>query len=707
MTDRRSSERGLWIGVARRALWVAIVLTSACREAPARTQTVLWINAARSVRAATDRVHVQVESVGSGQQRLDQDVVPDWPVKLVILPLGADANRKYRVRFSALDDHAQPQVSLSVVSGFVDKQSRFARLTLQPNCLGATELAISVPVERLSTRESAPYEIPTACPGDTPEDPTADAGSVHADAGASSRDPDSDAGSEPMCATGYAASGDHCEDIDECAQPARCTGNATCQNVPGTFHCTCETGYAYQDFSCVNQNECALNNGGCQQRCTDLEGSFACSCDQDALLLPDKTSCAHWRSTVMIAGDTSEVMYTPAIATDAQGNALAVWRQNCNQQNCIWANHFAAGSGWSSALQITDDLGDYLTSPSVSFSATGNARVGWMHSLSGRFAMYTRRFVPPDTWEAQTTINVLGADVSGGVVQLGRDDALAVWKQTESAGSTLWTRRFVDAAWQPAVLVESNPADSLAPVGLTAAADGGVLAVWQRTQPGVTGVDLWANRWSPSAAWVGHVKIATVLSDNLEVHLAGSRDGSAMLLWVGPDGLWSSRFVAKSGWGPAQRVAPDRSNVWTGQLTMDPHGNAIAVWWQYEMSPNNEVGSAIWGSHYAVDSGWSPAVLLSPRKAAQTSEVSVPCLAMDPFDNGVVVWSQSDGTRSRIWRAHYVAGTGWYGDAAMLDSPDAGNDVSPAVAMDALGHAIVVWNQATDARHVVLASRFE
>jgi hypothetical protein len=80
---------------------------------------------------------------------------------------------------------------------------------------------------------------------------------------------------------------------------------------------------------------------------------------------------------------------------------------------------------------------------------------------------------------------------------------------------------------------------------------------------------------------------------------------------------------------------------------------------------------------------------------------------MDAFDNGVVVWSQSYGARSRIWRVHYVAGTGWYGSAAMLDSADAGNDVSPAVAMDALGHAIVVWNQATDTHHVMLASRFE
>jgi hypothetical protein len=43
----------------------------------------------------------------------------------------------------------------------------------------------------------------------------------------------------------------------------------------------------------------------------------------------------------------------------------------------------------------------------------------------------------------------------------------------------------------------------------------------------------------------------------------------------------------------------------------------------------------------------------------------------------------------------------------MLDSPNAGDDVSPALAMDAFGHAIVVWNQATDTHHVMLASRFE
>ena len=38
-------------------------------------------------------------------------------------------------------------------------------------------------------------------------------------------------------------------------------------------------------------NECQTNNGGCEQICTNTDGSFECSCNQGYSLSSDRTNC--------------------------------------------------------------------------------------------------------------------------------------------------------------------------------------------------------------------------------------------------------------------------------------------------------------------------------------------------------------------------------------------------------------------------------
>ena len=38
-------------------------------------------------------------------------------------------------------------------------------------------------------------------------------------------------------------------------------------------------------------NECVTDSGGCQQICTNTNGSFECSCNQGYSLSSDRTTC--------------------------------------------------------------------------------------------------------------------------------------------------------------------------------------------------------------------------------------------------------------------------------------------------------------------------------------------------------------------------------------------------------------------------------
>jgi len=72
-----------------------------------------------------------------------------------------------------------------------------------------------------------------------------------------------------------------CVDIDECQMNnGGCSG--ICFNKPGTFQCFCPLGHRVgpDGKKCIDRNECLLRNGHgpCQDECTNTPGSYVCSC---------------------------------------------------------------------------------------------------------------------------------------------------------------------------------------------------------------------------------------------------------------------------------------------------------------------------------------------------------------------------------------------------------------------------------------------
>ena len=79
------------------------------------------------------------------------------------------------------------------------------------------------------------------------------------------------------CSLGYTL-----EDINECAtNNAGCSQN--CTNTLGSYFCSCHSGYILNPdrHHCDDINECLVNNGGCSPsaQCINLPGSFECLCN--------------------------------------------------------------------------------------------------------------------------------------------------------------------------------------------------------------------------------------------------------------------------------------------------------------------------------------------------------------------------------------------------------------------------------------------
>ena len=56
--------------------------------------------------------------------------------------------------------------------------------------------------------------------------------------------------------------GGRCEDLDECGEdPDRCGPGGRCSNLPGSFDCDCERGFAFDNETCADVNECLAEGG--------------------------------------------------------------------------------------------------------------------------------------------------------------------------------------------------------------------------------------------------------------------------------------------------------------------------------------------------------------------------------------------------------------------------------------------------------------
>ncbi|XP_057162908.1 growth arrest-specific protein 6 isoform X2 [Ursus arctos] len=81
-------------------------------------------------------------------------------------------------------------------------------------------------------------------------------------------------------------------DVDECANGDAC-GEARCRNLPGSYSCLCDEGYAFssQEKTCQDVDECV--EGRCEQTCVNSPGGYTCHCDGRGglKLSPDMNTC--------------------------------------------------------------------------------------------------------------------------------------------------------------------------------------------------------------------------------------------------------------------------------------------------------------------------------------------------------------------------------------------------------------------------------
>jgi hypothetical protein len=243
-------------------------------------------------------------------------------------------------------------------------------------------------------------------------------------------------------------------------------------------------------------------------------------------------------------------------------------------------------------------------------------------------------------------------------------------------------------------------------------ASGNAIAVWLDCCSLLTG-GLQTRRFSAASGTWGTAQSipgSFTFGGGLGHQIAVDPGGNAIVVWAQYNGLNSdigtSRFSAASGtWGPLQLIETSAGSVGVGtaggspQIAMDAGGNAIAVWRQHDGQRDS-----IYANRFNAASGaWGTAQLIETDNAGGALS---PQIAMDAGGNAIAVWEQSDGTRNNIWANRFSAASGSWGTAQLIETEDAGSALSPQVAMDAGGNAIAIWQQSDGTRNNIWANRF-
>jgi len=341
--------------------------------------------------------------------------------------------------------------------------------------------------------------------------------------------------------------------------------------------------------------------------------------------------------------------YSPQIAGDANGNAIAVWQQSDGTKVSIWANRYVAGSGWGTAELIeTDDAGD-ASFPHIVFDGSGNAIAVWTQSDGTNVNTVTNRYTAGSGWGSAGIIDSenLGFVDDTWIAASKNGDAIAMWRQYDGSHFNMWANRY-DAAngnWDGAEKIENMDAGHTYDARIAMDSSGNATAVF--TYSDIPYFRIYANRYVAGSGWTGTVPIDTGTEDCVLPWATMDDNGNAQVIWqCSGTSIWANRYTAGSGWGTPESI--DNQTGFLGeewaQLAGDTHGNAIAIWIQ-----DDGTAGSLWANRYVAGSGWKGAERIENDDTNYVYNYGVSSLAINGRGQAMAVWRQIDGSKDSIW----------------------------------------------------------
>lgn len=252
-----------------------------------------------------------------------------------------------------------------------------------------------------------------------------------------------------------------------------------------------------------------------------------------------------WGTPEPIENDDVNTAILPKIAVAPNGDALAVWEHRDGVRNNIMVSRYAAATrSWGTpALLESQDLDDGW-SPDIAIDPNGNAIAVWRQGNGTDNDAVARRYVAAtDTWGTPTLLETLEDDVAYvRIVVDASGNAVALWMQalTYNGTPSIFSTRYdaVTDSWGTAAVIENSNYTSIYPE-LSIGANGNAMAIWEERTTG----NQVANYYDATTKTWGVATPVETSSDPADYGaVAVAPDGSAVAIWTQSNALWASHY---------------------------------------------------------------------------------------------------------------------------------------------------------------------
>lgn len=342
----------------------------------------------------------------------------------------------------------------------------------------------------------------------------------------------------------------------------------------------------------------------------------------------------------------------PALATLADGRVLAAWLQDLHGHAAVFAR--VLGDDARAPAQRLDDPGLAASPTAVQLAtdAAGNAVAVWQQPGARRTEAWAAHWsAAQGRWSAARRLDVAPEpDYAPAVAGAGDDQFVAAWERGAAGRERVAASRWTGHGWSAPQLL-SAPGLRARRVALALDAQGELAAAWIQGDATARRVAL---RRLALAGWAGAparlLGGAGLQGPAVSATLGLDPAGDAAVAWEQQSSAQGDYVIEATRWmrgapapQPGERLdPPGQRNAGNPVLVSDPAGNLVCAWYQ-----DTTQGLQVFAARFDASSRrWQPAQLLSDPR--DTVQASFPALAVDAAGSVTAVWQQYNGWRDIV-----------------------------------------------------------
>lgn len=380
---------------------------------------------------------------------------------------------------------------------------------------------------------------------------------------------------------------------------------------------------------------------------------------------------------ITVPGYTSD----QAVAVDPSGKAMIVFIDSTDGLNpTVQASQLINGVPTTPHVFPLQSGGSNPLTPAVAVNANGNAVAVWVENNSNGLVIVAASFVN-GSWEVPAIISDPSISVStkAGVYLDDSNVATVVWLQYPLGGNNeiVARRRLLNSNWQTEEVLLSTT-DYLFPPVLAGSSSGKCLAAWENI-----GLFLVGTAYFDGASW----SVADIMGSDLwnfcglnPISVSMNSASNAALLWQNNSGGLSSVRFIDGVFDTIQTISA--INAYSPSIGIDGSNNAVAVWIEYNLNNTINVANLVNGS-------WSNKEILFSGSQEDVG-LNLTQIAVQDSGDAVATWwlYLSSADTSEIVAAELTDGIWGTNTTVSLVAPTS----FESLGMNSSGYAVIVWN---------------